>query len=154
MISNYSFKKNLKIEDKKYKLEIVVPHILNKFCYKICGSDGFYQMGKFTSIKNTNSDNILMITIKNIQIIFISIKTFNNKTEYFDFIDLSKYISKNIKIKIDRRIDCDTDNDNNLDIENICEENLDSDNESNTEKESNEGDESNVEKESGTDSDS
>ena len=104
-MSNYNFKKNLKIEDNKYKLEINIPYILNKFHYKVCGSDGFYQNGQFTSNKNIENDNILVMTLKNILIIFISIKTYNNKMEYFDFIDMSKYFSKNIKINIERKIE-------------------------------------------------
>lgn len=133
-MSNYNFKKNLKIEDNKYRLEINIPYILNKFHYKICGSDGFYQNGQFTSNKNIENDNILVMTIKNIQIVFISITTYNNKREYFDFIDMSKYFSKNIKINIERKIEdeIEANIDSNIEVDS---DEVDSDEDSDEDKE-------------------
>ena len=107
MISNYNFEKKIKKINNIYNLEIVIPNILNNFNYKIYGSNGFFQNGKFTSYKNIHTDNILVFLVDKIQIIFINI-IINNKIEYFDFLDMIKKtikctFTKNIKINIKRK---------------------------------------------------
>ena len=111
MITNYNFKKKIKQIDSLYNLEINIPNILNNFYYRLYGSEGFYQNGKFSSYKNINTHNVLVFCIDKIQIIYINIKV-NNKIEYFDFFDMLKNsnnnFTKNIKIDIKR-----TNNDTN-----------------------------------------
>lgn len=107
MISKYNFEKKIKKINNIYNLEIVIPNILNNFNYKIYGSNGFFQNGKFTSYKNIHTDNILVFSVDKIQIIFINI-IINNKIEYFDFLDMFKKtinsnFTKNIKINIKRK---------------------------------------------------
>lgn len=75
--------------------------------YKLYGSNGFFQNGKFTSYKNIHTDNILVFLVDKIQIIFINL-IINNKIEYFDFLDMIKKtikctFTKNIKINIKRK---------------------------------------------------
>jgi len=107
MISKYNFEKKIKKINNIYNLEIVIPNILNNFNYKLYGSNGFFQNGKFTSYKNIHTDNILVFLVDKIQIIFINI-IINNKIEYFDFLDMFKKtikctFTKNIKINIKRK---------------------------------------------------
>ena len=107
MISKYNFEKKIKKINNIFNLEIVIPNILNNFNYKIYGSNGFFQNGKFTSYKNIHTDNILVFLVDKIQIIFINI-IINNKIEYFDFLDMFKKTinsnyTKNIKINIKRK---------------------------------------------------
>lgn len=107
MISKYNFEKKIKKINNIFNLEIVIPNILNNFNYKIYGSNGFFQNGKFTSYKNIHTDNILVFLVDKIQIIFINI-IINNKIEYFDFLDMFKKtinsnFTKNIKINIKRK---------------------------------------------------
>jgi hypothetical protein len=120
MIINYNFNKKIKKIDSIYYLEIIIPNIINNFYYKIYGSNGFFQNGKFTSYKNINTDNILVFSFNEIQTIFISIKI-NNKTEYFDFYDMLKKsfnnnFTKNIKIDIKRKIDNNANIDENISV--------------------------------------
>ena len=132
MITNYNFKKKIKQIDSVYNLEINIPNILNNFYYRLYGSEGFYQNGKFSSYKNINTNNVLVFCIDKIQIIYINIKV-NNKIEYFDFFDMLKnsnnIFTKNIKIDIKRKNnDTNKENDDNDDEDNDVEDNDDEDN--------------------------
>jgi hypothetical protein len=106
MINNYIFKKNISKKEVNYFLELNIPSIFNNFTYKICGDKGFYNYGNFSSNKNIDSNNNLLIEINRIQILFISI-TFNEK-EYYDFLDMNNFLKddsckKNITINIERK---------------------------------------------------
>jgi len=104
MITNYDFEKNIKKNGNNYYLEIIIPNNLNNFIYKIYGDNGFIQHGKYSSYKNIKTINIFTIIIDKLQTIFITIIKKNEK-EYFDFINMEKYIiNKNIKLDIKREI--------------------------------------------------
>lgn len=107
---NFNFIKKIKKNDLNYYLEITLPNNFNNIYYKIYGSCGFNQHGKYTSYKTINTDNILLISIDKIQTIFINILTNDKNVEYYDFINMDSFISldenkKNIKMDIKRKYD-------------------------------------------------
>jgi hypothetical protein len=110
MINNYIFKKNITKRDLNYFLELNIPSIFDNFLYKIYGSNGFYNYGKYSSNKNIDSNNYLLIEIDKVQILFISI--IFKETEYYDFLNMfdsfderlhDNSYKKNIKINIERK---------------------------------------------------
>jgi len=98
MIYNYTFEKNIIKTGDSYSLEIKIPSAHNIFFYKIYGSNGFYNYGKYSSFSNKVFDHKIVISIDKIQNIFINI-ILKNKCEYYDFINFEKNIKLNIKKK-------------------------------------------------------
>jgi len=105
MLYNYHFNKKLKKNINSYSLEITIPNIYNNFHYKIYGNKGYYNYGKYSSINNTNLNNILTINIDKEQIIFINI--LQKEDEYYDFLnmkdEIKKKYKKNIKMNIQKK---------------------------------------------------
>ena len=107
MIQNYNFNKKIKKNGTNFQLEIVLPNNFNNIEYKIYGEEGFVHYGIYTSVKNISLDNILIIIINKLQNLFINIKSVNEETEYFDFLNIYNNVDnlkKNIKIDIKRKI--------------------------------------------------
>ena len=57
MIYNYIFNKKITKSENGYYLELTIPYNYNNFFYKIYGSDGFYNYGRYSSFINTTKTN-------------------------------------------------------------------------------------------------
>ena len=107
MIQNYTFNKKIKKNGINFQLEVILPNNFNNIEYKIYGEEGFVHYGIYTSIKNISLDNVLIIIINKLQNLFINIKSVNEDTEYFDFLNIYNnvdHLKKNIKMDIKRKI--------------------------------------------------
>lgn len=107
MIQNYTFNKKIKKNGANFQLELTLPNNFNNIEYKIYGEEGFVHYGKYTSVKNILLDNVLIIIINKLQNLFINIKSVNEETEYFDFLNIYNnvdHLKKNIKMDIKRKI--------------------------------------------------
>jgi hypothetical protein len=107
MIQNYTFNKKIKKNGPNFQLELILPNNFNNIEYKIYGEEGFVHYGIYTSVKNIVLDNVLIIIINKLQNLFINIKSVNEETEYFDFLNIYNNVDnlkKNIKIDIKRKI--------------------------------------------------
>ena len=108
MIFKYDFKKIIKKSGKYYNIEIFIPYNMNDFQYEIYGDYGYLNNGSYSSFKNINIDNILVICVDKPQTLFLNIIIKNNN-KYFDFINMFNFMedtcTKNIKININRKSD-------------------------------------------------
>jgi hypothetical protein len=121
MIQNYTFNKKIKKNGAHFQLEIVLPNNFNNIEYKIYGEEGFVHYGIYTSVKNIVLDNVLIIIINKLQNLFINIKSVNEETEYFDFLNIYNnidHLKKNIKMDIKRKIST-LDDQTNIFLDNI-----------------------------------
>jgi Ran GTPase-activating protein (RanGAP) involved in mRNA processing and transport len=153
MINNYNFDKKIIKDGNNYILEITIPSIYNNFFYKIYGSDGFYNYGKYSSFTNLVFNHKLTINIDKIQNIFINIVLKKNNNEYYDFVNMNeiteKDYEKNIKMNIKKKY-----NDNNT-IDEIKEDSDDEDSDDeDSDAEDSDAEDSNDEKDSSDDKDS
>lgn len=106
-MNNYNFEKRIYKNGMNYCLEISLPNNFNNFFYKVYGNNGFYNYGKYSSFKNTDSNNTLLININKIQYLFISLIITKKNIEYYDFVDMNDIVNnidslRNIKMKIER----------------------------------------------------
>ena len=121
MIQNYTFNKKIKKNGAHFQLEIVLPNNFNNIEYKIYGEEAFVHYGIYTSVKNIVLDNVLIIIINKLQNLFINIKSVNEETEYFDFLNIYNnidHLKKNIKMDIKRKIST-LDDQTNIFLDNI-----------------------------------
>ena len=121
MIQNYTFNKKIKKNGANFQLELILPNNFNNIEYKIYGEEGFIHYGIYTSVKNISLDNVLIIIINKLQNLFINIKSVNEETEYFDFLNIYnnvEHLKKNIKMDIKRKIS-ELDDQTNMFLDNI-----------------------------------
>ena len=121
MIQNYTFNKKIKKNGANFQLELILPNNFNNIEYKIYGEEGFVHYGIYTSVKNISLDNVLIIIINKLQNLFINIKSVNEETEYFDFLNIYnnvEHLKKNIKMDIKRKIS-ELDDQTNMFLDNI-----------------------------------
>jgi hypothetical protein len=121
MIQNYTFNKKIKKNGTNFQLEVVLPTNFNNIEYKIYGEEGFVHYGIYTSIKNISLDNVLIIIINKLQNLFINIKSVDDNTEYFDFLNIYNnidHLKRNITIDIKRKISA-LDDQTNIFLDNI-----------------------------------
>ena len=109
-MNNYNFEKRIYKNGINYCIEISLPNDFNSFFYKIYGNEGFYNYGKYSSYKNNDVNNTLLININKVQLLFISLIESKKNKEYYDFVDMNNHLEnpdllKNIKIKIERQED-------------------------------------------------
>ena len=146
MINNYNFDKKIIKDGNNYILEITIPSIYNNFFYKIYGSDGFYNYGKYSSFTNLVFNHKLTINIDKIQIVFINIVLKKNNNEYYDFVNMNeiteKDYEKNIKMNIKKKY-----NDNTIDEIKEDSDDEDSDNDEDSDEDSEDDKDSNKDSE-------
>ena len=130
-MNNYNFEKRIYKNGITYCLEISLPNNFNNFFYKVYGNDGFYNYGKFSSYKNNETNNTLVINVNKVQYLFVSFILTKKNKEYYDFIDMNNMVNnvdlfKNIKLKVERE-DSETSSINFKLIDNIEQEEDDKD---------------------------
>jgi len=144
MINNYIFDKKLIKNNNGYCLELIIPYKYNNFFYKIYGSEGFYSYGRYSSFNSINTENLnhkLIINIDNLQNIFINIILKENKTEYYDFLNMNKELIDNYEKNIKMNIKKIYNNDNNIFLDNLLQNNQINKKDNEEEKDSDEDDE-------------